>query len=122
MAAVAAVALLTFLFSNCRNVTVHDSTPALSRQQRRHGPPAITYKVLDIAPMTRVLHDEGDIEHNGIKKALHICRGHFSHYTSEKPLFGKYEGTFWTPMHLRGSAEHGIVVKDYQVEPRDDLP
>jgi len=104
-------------FLGCKNVTIRDETPHLTRQQRRHGPPEITYKVLDIAPMTRVLRDEGDIEHNGLKKALHICRGHFAHYGPERKLFGKYEGTFWHPMHIRGGAEQGVVVKDYKVSP-----
>jgi hypothetical protein len=117
-AALLEVFFFTLMFANCRNVTIRDETPHLTRQQRRHGPPAITYKVLDIAPMTRVLRDEGGIERNGLKKALHICRGHFAHYGPDAKLFGKYEGTFWHPMHTRGSAEHGVVVKDYKVSPR----
>lgn len=106
-------------FLGCSNVTIRDETPHLTRQQRRHGPPAVTYKVLDIAPMTRILHDEGGIERNGLKKALHICRGHFAHYGPDAKLFGKYEGTFWHPMHTRGSADRGVVVKDYKVSPHD---
>jgi len=106
------------LFCHCKNVAIRDHTPHMTRQQRRHSPPAITYKVLDIAPMTRVLRDEGGIEHNGLKKALHICRGHFAHYGPDAKLFGKYEGSFWHPMHTRGSAKNGVVVKDYKVSPR----
>ena len=51
----------------------------------------------------------------GIKKALHICRGHFVTYTPKHPLFGKYVGTFWKPDHVRGNAKNGIVLKDYKV-------
>jgi hypothetical protein len=41
--------------------------------------------------MRKVLATEGGISQNGLKKARHICRGHFSEYSEEKPLFGKYE-------------------------------
>ena len=47
-------------------------------------------------------------------KALHICRGHFKDF-SNHGLFGKYRGTYWWPMHTRGSSDNGLVVKDYRV-------
>jgi hypothetical protein len=99
----------------CKNVAAHDVLPTVSRQMRRHGGVPLTYKVIDIGPATRVLKNEGGVAHNGLKRALHICRGHFAHYTADALLFGKYEGTFWHPMHVRGSAKAGIVVKDYRV-------
>ncbi len=66
--------------------------------------------------MKEVLRREGGSETNGLKKALHICRGHFATYSPEHPLFGKFTGTFWKPAHVRGSQEHGIVVKDYVIK------
>ncbi len=59
----------------------------------------------------------GSTESKGgtVEKAMHICRGHFSRYTEEKPLFGKYAGLFWIPMHVRGSVKNGVVDKDYQL-------
>jgi hypothetical protein len=50
------------------------------------------------------------------KKALHIARGHFAHYTEDRPLFGKYTGTFWRPAHVRGSADFGTVKSTYKVK------
>lgn len=45
-----------------------------------------------------------------------FCRGHFSTYTEDRPLFGKVSGTFWVPSHVRGSAKQGVVVSDYNVK------
>lgn len=111
-------ALLTISFLHCKNVAQRDNLP--SRQERREiqrrGDPIITYKTLEIEPMRKVLATEGGIEKNVIKKALHICRGHFSNYSEEKPLFGKYVGQFWIPAHVRGSEDAGKVFKDYSVK------
>jgi hypothetical protein len=73
------------------------------------------YYVLQIEPMKKVLSEEGNIEHEGLERALHICRGHFRTY-DEKPLFGKIKGTFWVPQHMRGKAENGIIHKDYDIK------
>lgn len=111
--------LLANSFLACKNVTTHDVQPhpkLAKAQMKKHAVPKITYKVLDIGPAKEVLRTEGDVEHNGLQKALHICRGHFAHYGPEAPLFGKYTGAFWHPMHMRGSAKNGIVVKDYRVK------
>jgi hypothetical protein len=63
------------------------------------------------------MRTEGRVETEGLKRALHICRGHFSHYSEEKPLFGRIAGTFWVPAHVRGSAKEGVIVSDYNVKP-----
>lgn len=113
-----APALLTVSFMHCKNVVQRVERPpdwAQKAAQKKHKPPLVSYRVLEIEPMKRVLRTEGGIEHNGLPKALHICRGHFATY-DDKPLFGKVRGTFWRPSHVRGSLEHGAVVKDYAVK------
>jgi len=70
---------------------------------------------LEIDPMKEVLRTEGQVATVGLQKALHICRGHFKTY-DEKPLFGRLKGTFWWPQTLRGSANQGVVLKDYAVK------
>lgn len=113
-----AVPMMTMCFLNCKNVAVVDSSPSAALQKafiRRHGRPMLKFKTLEIEPMKRVLSSEGKIETNGLKKALHICRGHFATY-DEKPLFGKVKGTFWVPQHVKGSATQGTIVKDYSVK------
>lgn len=112
------LALTAVCFAHCKGVTVTDHEQP--RQQRRAAeregrPPLVTYKTIDVAPVRRILHDEGDVEGVGLKRALHIARGHFAHYTQDAPMFGKYTGTFYRPMHVRGTAERGVVAKDYRV-------
>lgn len=112
-------ALLALSFLHCKNVTVTQQRPPDWQQkaaQKKHGRPLVTYHVLNIEPMKTVLRTEGDIEHNGLKKALHICRGHFKTFTPDKPLFGKVTGTYWWQPHVRGSAEVGVTLKDYNVK------
>jgi hypothetical protein len=113
------ISLLAICFSHCKNVLIQEHQPSrqVRRAAERKGEPAYSFHTIDIQPATRVLREEGEVTKNGLAKALHICRGHFAHYTTEKPLFGKYTGTFYRPMHVRGSAEQGIVGKDYRVHP-----
>jgi hypothetical protein len=110
---------LAISFLHCKNVTVEDAKPVGSRQQRRleqrRGVRHSSFKTLVIEPMRQVLRTEGQSERHGLQRALHICRGHFAHYSEDRPLFGKYSGTFWRPAHVRGSAEIGMVGKDYKV-------
>jgi hypothetical protein len=109
-------------FCHCKNVRrVELADDRGGRWHRRTGVPVDRYYTLDIDPMREVLRSEGGSEQSGLQRALHICRGHFAHYTPEHPLFGKYVGTFWRPDHVRGSADHGTVRKDYKVSPRIDL-
>jgi hypothetical protein len=52
--------------------------------------------------------------------AHHVVRGHFAQYTAEKPLFGKYVGTFWRDAHTRGDKAAGEVAKDYTITPNQE--
>lgn len=111
-------------FLHCKNVAIEDAPFIGPRQQRRalerKGIKQAKFKTLVIEPMKQVLKTEGGIETNGLKKAMHICRGHFATYSEDKPLFGKYSGTFWRPAHVRGNADNGTVYKDYKVKaPKD---
>lgn len=122
--------LLALSFMHCKNVIVTDNEGRYANRQerraaeRRGDPPLVTYKTLQIEPMKKVLATEGDIERNGLAKALHICRGHFAEYGPEfgkGKLFGKYEGRFYVPAHVRGNADQGVVHKRYNVKaPKED--
>ena len=112
-------ALLTLSFLNCKNVTtkIEKPEPRLNAARIRRGKkPFLKYHVLQIEPLKKILRTEGQAETQGLKRALHICRGHFATY-DEKPLFGRVRGTFWIPSHVRGSREQGTVMKDYHVSP-----
>lgn len=120
-----APACLTLCFMNCKNVAIEPVDPPreVNRERKKHGlRPFVRYHTINIEPMKKVLRTEGRVETEGLKKALHICRGHFSHYSEEKPLFGKHAGTFWVPAHVRGTAKQGVVVSDYNVKPGSPVP
>lgn len=103
-------------FCHCKNVTKeHVLSDRGERWHRRTKVPRDRFYTLKINPMKEVLKREGDSERTGIKKALHICRGHFATYSPDSPLFGKFVGTYWRPDHARGSADNGTVRKDYAV-------
>lgn len=112
------VAFLAVSFMTCKNVavTVQEPDREFSRERKKAGlKPFVRYHTINIEPMKKVLRTEGQSETVGLKRALHICRGHFSTYSEEKPLFGRVAGTFWIPAHVRGSSKEGIVFSDYKV-------
>jgi hypothetical protein len=88
--------------------------PVKRKREKRYGKPLKKYKVLDINPAKKVLQTEGNIEKNGLIKALHICRGHFKDYR-ESGLFGKYKGIYWWDNQVRGNIKSGIVEKQYNI-------
>jgi len=112
---------LSLSFMHCKNVTIESNDPKRLPNGRisRHSP-KITYKTLKIEPMKKILETEGDIQHNGLKRALHICRGHFKDFTQGPGLFGRNKGLYWWDSQVRGKIENGIVVKDYSVNAPDE--
>jgi hypothetical protein len=105
---------------NCKNVTIQpvDVPPEVRRDRKKQGKrPLVRYHVLDIEPMRKVLRSEGQSDSVGLRRALHVCRGHFATYSEDRPLFGRpgLHGRFWMPAHVRGSAREGVVAKDYRV-------
>jgi len=103
---------------NCKNiVTIERGGPRGESKRNRHHAWLHRHYVLQIHPMkeiTKIEHDDGSSER---EISFHFCRGHFKTYTVEKPLFGKFVGTFWWDAHARGSIKTGIVTKDYNVNP-----
>lgn len=111
-------ALFAISLMHCKNVDVRPFDPAerVSRKhERKHGRPLTRYYVLDIQPIRGILDKEGEAQTKGLRHALHICRGHFKTYDEDARLFGRHVGTYWWPSHVRGSAEKGVVEKDYRI-------
>jgi hypothetical protein len=111
---------LTISFLHCKNVSLEQQTPPapLSKKfQKKYGRPLVRYHTLNIEPMRQVLKHEGQSEQTGLKRALHLCRGHFKDYSKGNGLFGKYKGLYWWDSNVRGSVSEGIVDKDYKVKP-----
>lgn len=117
------VTLLALAFLNCKNVltTMQTAPSKLAKAHvKKHGQPLVRWHVLQIDPMKEVLAYEGRSTESGLKRALHICRGHFVTY-DEKPAFGKHRGTYWRRAHVRGSRKRGLVLKDYQVNQPQEI-
>lgn len=111
------VLLTAISFVHCRNVTLSDIRRDVKTDAERKGIgklPLIQHKTLNIGQVKSVVH--GVASGEGIRKALHVCRGHFKHYGKENPLFGRIVGTVWCPQHARGAAERGTVTKDYKIK------
>lgn len=109
------VGLLAISFMHCKNVSLVPHLPHKSPSGRRHSP-GIVYKTLEIEPMKKVLQSDGQLQQNGLKRALHICRGHFKDFSKGKGLFGKYQGLYWWDSQVRGNISEGIVIKDYSID------
>lgn len=104
-------------FMHCKNTVLEVVNPPdrLNYARLRRGKrPLISYRILDIRPINQILEAEGRINQVGLKKALHICRGHFKDYT-DKGLFGKLHGLYWWSPYVRGDIREGIALKDYRV-------
>lgn len=122
------IALLATSLLHCRNVQVTTQNPPpslIKRTLERHGIRLHRYHLLDIQPMRTVLRREGQIARHGLRRALHICRGHFKDFRT-RGLFGKHKDIYWWGNNVRGSIEHGQIDKDYRILPppgeRSDAP
>lgn len=112
--------LLGISFMNYKGVATKANDPPdkVNRERRKHGMrPFLRYHTIEIEPLKRAMRSEGGIEEVGLKKAWHRVRGNLAVYRDsffgrplERPL------AVWRPNHVRGSAERGVVVSDYNVK------
>lgn len=111
------VCLLALNFLNCKNVKINENpiSRQVKRQHERKGEPVYKTYTLEIKAMREILKHSINENKTDIKKALHLCRGHFKTYTKENPLLGKFTGTYWWDMHARGDSTYGKVDKDYKI-------
>ena len=111
---------------NTRNVEIVERSPdsklskAFSRRSNNHR--LCTYKILKVNSTLKIRPGMEDKLPSGAGVAEHRVRGHFAYYGDCAPdgvprgkLFGKYTCRLWIESHIRGSVEHGVVVKDYEV-------
>jgi hypothetical protein len=102
---------------NCSNVGLDDETPDYPRPERRRltrkDKPLMSFKRLHIKQHRSHRSDAATEGGDGV--AIHIVRGHFKTFTPEKPLLGKYSGTWWWQPSVRGTAPR-FSIKDYQVD------
>lgn len=120
---------LALSFMHCKNVVVTEQDGVYTNRQerreaqRRNDPPLVKHHTLHIEPMKTIIKRESGGDPVTMTKALHIVRGHIAEYGDafgKGKLFGKYEGRFFIPAHVRGSAEQGVIDKRYVVHPPKD--
>lgn len=113
-------ALLVNALLNCKNVVVasHDFPNRRSiKHYRTIGKPYFEkYYTLKLRLSNNKESYNGSKGEGEYTNAFHICRGHFKTYMVEKPLLGKFTGTYWWNSHIRGDMGKGIIDKDYVVE------
>lgn len=111
--------LCTLLLLNCKNIVTekHEAPERLNKKRQKAGkPPLFSYHTLAVkVPGESTASKSG--AKTGITQRLHLCRGHFKHFTKDKPLFGKLEGLYWWQPHVRGEKKKGVVMKDYHLVP-----
>lgn len=102
---------------NCRNIALKDDGPPLAVQRKRAKRGHVSgldYKRIvvtdEAASPNKINRDAG-----ANVARLHMVRGHFAHYTTERPLFGKVTGTFWRAWHVRGDEKNGRIHHEYHV-------
>jgi hypothetical protein len=130
------VFLHTLNFMQCANIrTVYVQPPEkLARKHRKRGhvkQGLVGYHVLRISPSgpAQQSRSNGNGEASGLV-AFHPVRGEFHHYGDCCPglhppkglLFGRHTGRFWVPAHVRGNPERGVIVRDFELEPVEDVP
>ncbi len=115
-------AMIALTTLSCKNVSLksHDNDPQqVRRAMKRFGgnPDSYRYHTLIVRPPGAKSGSPG-IEIGAMPR--HVCRGHFAEYGPQFGkglLFGKYEGRFFVPPHLKGDKKNGVVEKDYEVRP-----
>jgi hypothetical protein len=101
-----AAPFLTISFCHCKNVEVaREPVPPKVKAKREHtyGWSPDAWHQLKIEPMRKQLRAVGANQPGGLKRALHIMRGHFKDYTEGRGLFGKQHGVWWWDFRLANS-------------------
>lgn len=114
--------LFSLTLMHAPRVRLHREEPPvkLSRNhEKRHGQPLARYYTLDIDPFKEVLEGEGSASIEGLRRALHLCRGYFRRPKGSALDAPRSE---WVRSHMKGSAKSGEVHKDYSlVVPEETL-
>jgi hypothetical protein len=111
------ICCFTLAVLNTKNITLALNEPSekVNKKRIKSGKtPYVKYYTLKIKPMGNSKSRQSGKQELEDFNALHLCRGHFKNY-DEKPLFGKYRGTYWWSPMVRGTEKNGVVAKDYEL-------
>lgn len=111
--------LMAISFAHCVNVEkimVEPPSKVVKKSMKRYDVAPTTFYTLYIKHIQEMLRRAGSERGvDGMKQALHFCRGHFKQYTEEAPLFGKHTGLWHWGGQYRGNRNAGKVEKDYKI-------
>jgi hypothetical protein len=99
------VAAFALSLLNCTNASVRRYPPSeklSKRYSRRPGHKFADFKIVSSERTTHLLETEGGARSSGLKRGLHLCRGHFKDYRHGNGLYGKNRGIYWWDDYLRG--------------------
>ena len=103
---------------HCKNIVqIEKGGKNPNIKNRRHRSKGTKHYVLDVVPARNIKRTEYEHPINGSPQRIHFRRGHFKEYTSGRPLFGKYVGTYWWEAHAAGNVDVGEIKKDYRILP-----
>jgi hypothetical protein len=112
-------ALLAVSFLHCKNVKVIDQetpAPLAKKYHARTGIWPTRFHTLEIEPLKQILKTQGNVQANGLAKAIHICRGHFKDYREGRGLFGKYKQIVWQPSVIRGTKGKEAALREVRIK------
>lgn len=106
------------LLMHCRNVIREKVEPSEKLNHKRvknNKLPFYSYHILKVMLPGKGTEVRLGGQPTGASQRLNLCRGHFKHYTAEKPLFGKYAGLYWWDEFVRGDRDKGMIDKEYKI-------
>lgn len=108
---------LAFMNQNGAEIVDSDITEPLKRHYKeRYGLQLVTYKTLVIKSNEKRYSREDKPQERFDVMPLHFRRAHTATYTEDKPLFGKYAGTFPRRASVVGNEKNGTIFKGYELE------
>lgn len=118
--AMASMLLYGITLLSCKNIGTTERVPSRVQRKeraRQYKPALFTFKVLTVrvGGEWRPIEDAVPTGQHGVR--LHGVRGHFKHFTTDRPLMGRHVGVYWWNPHARGDKALGAVEKEYVLEP-----
>jgi hypothetical protein len=106
---------------NCQNIVTdaHQIPEPFQKSRKKSGKrPLVSFHTIrvDLDKTPRQVAAD-TLPGDGSTPRRHKKRGHMKDYRGGKGLFGRYKGVWYWGPTLAGSAEEGVVVSDYEVNP-----
>lgn len=111
------IALQAITVLNCRNVEIMEPVSRTKPERKRLARTGISVSEIHVTKLGRYRRQTGP-KRLGDGVPLSTVRGHLARYGPQHgrgKLFGKYEGEFWIPVHLRGDRDLGETQQNYDV-------